>query len=264
MNEKKVYRSYSQLSSYHRCPEAYRLARIEKVPETPAAWLPHGTAVHAAGEAYEKSGRNLNEAEVIQIFKDEYIKDTNKLLDKTPNPGQWFNSGRYEGKEDIERRYLLGQEHVVNYISYYQKHPDEVIWIDNNGNPAIENEFNIELEGVPVRGFIDAVINIGDLLTVVRDTKTGATPGTTEQLTLYSMAVEIENPGIQIDQGDYLMTKTGRVSKPHDVTSGKSRDQLTLDFITMDTAVKNGDFPANPSPENCRRCPVAQSCKFRM
>lgn len=44
--------SFSAVSNWLHCGEAYRLARIERVKRRPGVWFPAGTAVHAAVESY--------------------------------------------------------------------------------------------------------------------------------------------------------------------------------------------------------------------
>lgn len=45
-------RSYSQFNNWLECPQAYRLARICRVPRRPGVWFPAGTATHASIERY--------------------------------------------------------------------------------------------------------------------------------------------------------------------------------------------------------------------
>lgn len=46
-----AHRSFSQLSTYLKCPHQYMLSKIAGVPERPAVYLVAGNAVHAALEA---------------------------------------------------------------------------------------------------------------------------------------------------------------------------------------------------------------------
>src|ERR1051326_257854 len=139
-------RSYSQLGAYDRCPYMYYLERVEKVWQRPAAWLPMGTAVHEAAEAWGLSGKTMD-LEVAQIvFENVYQRETNKYLADTPNPNYWFRSGPYKGPEDIVRRYNLGREHVARYIAWYQKHPEQVPFRLANGTPARSEEHTSELQ----------------------------------------------------------------------------------------------------------------------
>jgi ATP-dependent helicase/DNAse subunit B len=41
------HRSFSQLTTYQRCPLQYYLSKVQQVPEKPAVYLVAGHAVHA-------------------------------------------------------------------------------------------------------------------------------------------------------------------------------------------------------------------------
>lgn len=67
-------------------------------------------------------------------------------------------SGPYGGAADLERRYGIGLEQVAKYVDYATRAELEVVWITPDGTPAIELAFDIDLDGILIRGFIDAVI----------------------------------------------------------------------------------------------------------
>jgi len=261
------YRSWSQLEQYTACPYRYYLARIERVWKRPAAWLPMGTAVHYAAEMWEKSGRKAQPVVVRAWFKEKYREAVNEYLEETPNARFWQASGRYTGDLDIPRRYEVGLAHVDRYLDWYQKHPEEVIWITPDGTPAIELEFNLDLGGVEVRGMLDqAVVVQTDRFAsqsrnvIARDIKTGNSPGKVEQLSLAGMAVTTADKNAQATHGDFFMTKTGYPTYPYDLINV---DVLTEQFLTLDENIRAGDFPATPDDAKCARCDVADSCKFK-
>lgn len=49
-----VSRSYSSFTSWLSCGKSWQLARVVKVPETPAWYLVGGSAVHSATEAEDR------------------------------------------------------------------------------------------------------------------------------------------------------------------------------------------------------------------
>lgn len=257
-------RSYSQLNEYGRCAYAYFLGRVERVWQRPAFWLPMGTAVHEACEKWERSGRILSIEQAQVWYKKAYARESNEMLQETPNMSFWESSGPYAGPQDAERRFQVGQQHVANYIRYYEdkKHWKEEIWVAPDGTEAIELQFNIDLGGVKVRGFIDAMIEHPTMGVIPRDTKTGATPGDDTQIKTYALACE-ELAGIDILYGDFFMTKTGKPTVPYDLTR-TSREELVDMYGTMDQGVKDEKFDPTPSPDLCRRCSVRDSCTFRM
>lgn len=252
-------RSYSQLSAYQRCPEAYRLVRIEKVKERPAAWAPMGTAVHAAVEKYEKASGDIPVDEIYKEAINVYVKEINESLDKTPDLGEWFNSGPYGGASDIERRYNLLRRHVDNYLEYAHKPDTKPIYTTDDGELAVELAFDVEIGGVQVTGRIDQVRDIGDYLEP-EDVKSGAEPGGIDQLTTYAVALE-QTTGRDVTQGAFLMTKTGKpVRFP---ITNQDKETLAVAFSVMDAAVSRGDFPAKPEKKMCERCPVAKFCVYK-
>jgi putative RecB family exonuclease len=254
------HRSVSQLKLYERCPYAYKLSRIDKVWQRPAAWLAQGSAVHEAAEAFERSGRTMTVPDTQEVFKTSYEQHINAACEITPNFQVWFSSGRYGGQVDIERRYLIGLEQVEKYIRWYDTHPEEVIWVAADGTPGIELGFDIDLDGVLVRGFIDAVIDSPAGL-IVRDNKTGNSPGDDFQLGVYGVALAesygIEPPSV----GDYWMGKSGKPTRPYDIAAW-TRDRVSEAFRVLEVNIQAGRFDPLPDTAKCRFCDVASFCPY--
>ncbi|QXO13350.1 Cas4 exonuclease [Mycobacterium phage Trooper] len=292
ITEKKLpLRSVSQINQYTRCPMAYKLARIDKVWARPAAWLPQGTAFHTVAEVYEKAlaeGREMTLERAQEIFREEYAKDIGELCSETPNFDWWFHSGPYNGERDIERRFHIGLEQVEKFINWRQD-KGQTIWVTpaivdprcgadeaqvegsdahvkdcvcRPSRPAIELSFNIELDGIKVRGYIDAVVVVNGELRV-RDYKTGNKPGDDFQLGVYALAVSILF-GIEPPKtGDYYMAgKKGKkavVTEPYDLTEW-TREKITERFHEVEARIQAGDFEALPEPDKCNFCDVSYNC----
>lgn len=258
------YRSVSQLNQYLKCPHSYYLQRIERVWQRPAAWLPQGLAVHEAIEEIEKSHRTLTLEKAEEVFKESYAKHTGRLCEDTPNFEYWFASGPYKGEQDIERRFGLGLEQISRYFAWIEKHPNEKPWITPDGDLAIEIGFDVDLDGVRVKGFIDNVTEItlpdGRTIIIVRDVKSGNKPGDDVQLKVYSVVLE-QKYGIEVPQGDYWMGRTGKATHPYNLTL-ITRDEVVEKFHKVDAGIRAGDFPALPDDSKCRFCPVSASCTF--
>src|SRR6516164_8393805 len=88
-----------------------------------------------------------------------------------------------------------------------------------SGTPGIELGFDIDLDGVLIRGFIDAIVvrylEDGTRELVVRDHKTGNNPGDDFQLGVYSVALA-EQFGSMATGGDYWMGRSGKPTYPFD------------------------------------------------
>ncbi|AMW64150.1 exonuclease [Mycobacterium phage EvilGenius] len=285
-------RSVSQINQYTRCPMSYKLARIDKVWARPAAWLPQGTAFHTVAEVYEKAlaeGREMTLERAQEIFKEEYAKDIGELCAETPNFDWWFHSGPYNGERDIERRFHIGLEQVEKFINWRQD-KGQTIWvapaivdprcgadeaqvggltsthIEDCGckpsRPAIELSFNIELDGIKVRGYIDAVVVVNGELRV-RDYKTGNKPGDDFQLGVYALAISILFGVEPPRTGDYYMAgKKGKkavITEPYDLTEW-TRERITERFHEVEAHIQAGEFPALPESDKCNFCDVSYSC----
>jgi len=257
------YRSVSQYKTYTACPYQYYLQRIERAPQRPAAWLAQGTADHAAFEAYERSGRTMTLEDMQAVYSESYDEEINKICENTPDFDTWFASGPYGGRADTERRYQLGMDQCKRYIDWYEKHPQEVIWIAPDGTPGIELGFDIDLDGVQVKGYIDAVVvnaDYGIEAPIVRDNKTGNLPGDDFQLATYAVALN-KTYSTDIALGDYWMGRTGKPTFSYDLSEW-TEERLTDAFGQMDEGVRNEHFDPDPEPAKCRFCSVAQSCKY--
>ena len=258
----RIHRSVSQYNQYEKCPYSYKLDRIDKVWSRPAAWLAQGSAVHVAGEMYERSGREMTLAEMEDIFRESYAEEITKYTEETPNFEYWFRSGPYGGERDIERRYGIGLEQCGKYKTWYDKHPNEVIWISEDGTPGIEIGFDVDLDGVPVRGYIDAVIldeETGEI--TVRDNKTGNTPGDDFQLGTYKVALEIEYGLEGIEHGDYWMGRSGKPTYPYKIGEW-TKERITEEFHKLEENIQAGRFEAKPEASKCMFCSVNTSCEF--
>lgn len=279
-----AHRSVSQLKTYEQCPYRYYLSRIAGVWHRPAAWLPQGTAVHEALEVYERSQRKMLLEDVEDVFREAYQTDVSKLCETTPNFEFWFQSGPYGGELDVERRYQLGLDQISRYFTWIDNHPEEVIWIAPDGTLGIELGFDIDLDGVRVKGCIDQVVEVDGRL-LIRDHKTGNKPGDDFQLGAYAVAIA-ETYGIDPPAtGDYWMGRTGKATKQFDL-SAWSRDRVATKFRWLEEQIQTARFDPKPGctelegfnpevwdsskflpkpdAEVCRFCDVRSSCDFAM
>lgn len=257
------YRSWSQLSDWEKCPEAYRLKRVEKVWSRPAAWLPFGTAVHHGIEGWEKSGRTMDVAQAVDLAEVKYRDEVNRYLTESPNAETWFASGQYRGPEDIVRRQAKIKEHVWAYTRYHEdpKHEGKPIYVDTgvetedpvNPTLAVELPFNVKIGDVQVRGFIDKVEQVQ-----VVDVKTGSSsPGDGSQLKVYQLALR-DQYGIEVPKGSYFLTAKGRPGRVKDLS--KISEQALVDrFGALEEGVKAEAFDPKPG-DHCVRCDVNESC----
>lgn len=254
------HRSVSQYNSFNRCAYAYKLQRIDKVWQRPASWLSQGLGVHVALEEWERSGRTLSIEKLVELYQEEFARSIDEQAEDTPNFEFWFGSGPYRGPEDIERRFAVGEDQLRRMVAWAEDHPDQKPWVTPEGEPAIEFEFLVDLGGVPVKGFIDLIVDSPDGL-IVRDYKTGARPGDIFQLATYAEAVRIKH-GETPELGDYFMGKAGKPTKTIRITE-QDREEVHKGFEQLEKDIQAEKFEPNPSRNVCAMCSVKDSCEFR-
>lgn len=249
------YRSVSQVNDME-CGYRYYLSRVLRVWRKPAAWLAQGTAFHEAVERFEKSGRVMTPAEVVEAFSEAYDREIGLMSDITPNHSVWFASGPYRGAEDIERRYGLGTDQIAKYLDYVVAHPeDEISSVD--GTPLVEAEYAVNFGDVEVRGYIDQVV-----LWTPRDLKTGKEPGSEFQLATYAWALNLKYD-IPVTTGDYWMAQKGGPTKPYDLTEWSLQELVDI-YGEADQKIREERFDPNPSEKVCTFCDVSSSCPFSL
>lgn len=263
--ERTAVRSVSQLNQYERCPYAYYLSRLRRPRawQRPAAWLPQGTAFHAALEAVARSNFTMPLEAAQAVFAEEYHKEASRMCGITPNLDWWFKSGPYGARKDLPRRFELGLEQVARFYNWTSNHPDEVIWIAPDGTPGIELRFDIELDRVKITGFIDSVIVDEDGELRVRDYKSGKSPGDDFQLGVYSVAVQQQFGSPAIVVGDYWMGASGKPTYPYDL-SDWTPETVGAAFRELEDNLRAERFDPKPEADKCRFCDVSDACRYRM
>ncbi|MEF3112436.1 RecB family exonuclease [Streptomyces chrestomyceticus] len=264
----RIPRSHSQYTSYAQCGEMYRLERVARVASDPAGWFVQGTAVHAAIEAYERSGRTLTTAEAIAHFERSWRQELAAGREVCADLTQWRTGGRKTATKDLDDRKALGAHQVADYIAYTEDAgAAEQVWTTPDGRLAVELPFTIQLGDVPVRGVIDQVVSTPYGLTV-RDIKTGTkAPASSLQLALYRRALR-ETFGVDVIWGDFwICARLGRSPKrggptdPIDLTT-IDQDWLSGQYAAMDAAQRHGVYLASPG-DHCRACGVQRHCKAK-
>ncbi|WP_344580523.1 PD-(D/E)XK nuclease family protein [Nonomuraea roseoviolacea] len=251
------HRSVSQLTSYAGCGEAYRLERVAKVPQTPAAWFAQGTAVHEAVERWERTYREHSPEQAQAWYYDAWEREIEAALAVEPDLSKWQAPGRTKPDTDLKNRMVRGADQVAGYIAYALQ--DRLAPIEYEpGEPSTEVPFTLDLDGVRVIGSIDLILADRHGRLLVRDIKTGSRlPTSPIQLAVYAVAVE-DLLGDRPFWGDYFMCKNNAPTDPIPLRNF-TREDVARWFVQMDRSEKAGNYLPNPG-DRCKTCGVRRYC----
>jgi RecB family exonuclease len=164
--------SYTQISTYLSCPLGYKLQYIDGLKPKDKWYFSFGSTLHLCAEHFfkVKVPPPLSLDELLDFYERNWI------------------SKAYESAEEEAKYRAYGREILTEFWRIH--HPDFRMPL------AVERMFNIDIDGVKLRGFIDRVDKLASGKLAVIDYKSSQGLFTGEdlekdlQLTLYQLAVE--------------------------------------------------------------------------
>lgn len=264
MTERKYSRSVSQLKSYSRCSEAFRLERMvrPRLPRRPASWLAGGTAFQDAADDWEKTERRYDLAEMVKEY---YWREIDKLKEEQPDLSYWIKPPRSTVEKDIENRLNSAVEKwVPNYLRYAEEGEWE-IWRDPFGDLALEVGCTWEFPGgVTINLGIDRILYWPEKdICTIEDIKTGNREKDCRQLGLYGFvankifADDLPRP---IEHMRYWYAKDGAVGD-WESTNRWTEAYLDAEYSALNRGIQNKVFVANPG-DQCGICGVEPWCRL--
>ena len=187
--------SYSKLSLFETCPHAYFITYVLKQRSPDNIYSTLGSTFHDLVEGMQQG--EIENEEAVERFIDDV--EFNEIL------GLKFMS------EKVKNNYVNS---IVHFLKHFKPLDGEKI--------EIEKEFELELEGFKLMGFIDMIIHRSDGTIDIYDFKTSSLyskkdlPDKAKHLLIYALAMEDE--GFKINSvswymGKYAVIKTKRGSK---------------------------------------------------
>ncbi|HEY54834.1 MAG TPA: PD-(D/E)XK nuclease family protein [Dehalococcoidia bacterium] len=164
--------SYSQISLYQSCPLCYKLRYIDGLEEKEKGYFSFGTTMHEAAEYFYR----------VKVPPPPSLEELLRFYEQN-----WHPEG-YESADEEANYKVYGREMLARFWEIHR--PDFRLPI------AVEWMFNIDIEGVKLRGFIDRVDKLDSGGLAIIDYKTDRELFTKDylaqnlQLTLYQLAVE--------------------------------------------------------------------------
>lgn len=262
MSDHKTYtRSVSQLKSVTKCGESFAISRGfrgERPPKRPWAQTVAGSAFHEMIVAWERSERSTDPLALFETF---WESELEKAKEEQPDLALWMRAPRVKSGEAslkaVYKRFV--EKDVPDYIARCREADWELFKLPD-GSPALEIEFEIDLEGITVRGYIDRIQWWPSAkMVAVEDTKTGNIDGEVDsrQLGLYRLGAE-EVYDIDLTHGRYWFTKLDRGSDWVDLTR-YSREKLAEDYRKLTEIIQQDLLLPNPG-KHCQLCDVRPWC----
>ncbi len=236
---------------------AFKLEKLDKAPQAPAAWIAEGNAFHEAIDWWEQGGRAATPAQISEYATTVYHGEIGALQMRQPDLGMWLRSGMRKPETDIQKRLEQVREAVAHYATVVLTEPWKPMELPD-GSPASEVPFEIKLtDTLGLRGQIDMVMEWPDGSLRVRDYKTGSKLPGKMQLRVYRLALA-EVLGIDVRYGDYWLSKKGLIDGPHDI-SDQTREHLVSYFAALDRGAQERVFLPNVG-DHCTPCAVSRFC----
>lgn len=261
--------SWTQLSTYDGCGEAYRLKYVERVkPTIPQGALLGGISVHEAIRAGEPEEwwrwfpppkhPQIDQHPLLATFRAELVQ---RVVDAggsdavrwTRQDGLWWF---YHGGPSMMRRYAFVRQTD-------ERHGVRVFNQDGDTNAGVEIEVTFVLpSGKQVTGRIDVFLVSSPVGPLIRDYSTGKPGGKNPiQMALYRRALQ-EGPGIDARYGEAVYLRS--------TENATLREVIDLDpymplvdrkFDSFERGIQHDVYPLREG-WMCKGCQVRLHCPF--
>ena len=195
------------------------------------------------------------------IWNESFIEQIAEVEEKSgTNPTDWRVGGRSsKANPDKENKAWWdenGRKMFYDFINAWSESGFE-IWVSPQGVPGIEIGFNNNFGDVPVRGFADAVVKVGNDVAVI-DFKTGNyMPDSSIQLGVYASLMEMQF-GFRPTKGYYYSARKAQFIESPGLERW-SIPVLTELFAQFERGIQNEIFLPNIGM-SCGTCGVKDYC----
>ena len=232
--------SYSQISLYQTCPLSYKLQYIDRLETKDKGYFSFGTTMHACAEYFFK----------VKVPPPPSLEELLQFYDRN-----WLSAGYTSAEEEASYK-AYGRELLAKFWEIHQpgfRMPIAVEWM-----------FNIDIEGIKLKGFIDRVDKLDSGGLAIIDYKTDRELFTKDylarnlQLTLYQMAVA-QSWFLPVERLTlyHFRTNTPCSCPPREPARIEEARRLVLEVAE---GIAAGRFPATES-ERCP-CDFPEHCPY--
>jgi putative RecB family exonuclease len=232
--------SFTQISLYRSCPLCYKLQYIDGLKTKERSYFSFGNTMHICAERFFR----------VNTPPPPSLPELLEYYDQN-----WLSQG-YESSEEEARYKDFGRDILTRFW--------EIHSADFRLPVAIEHNFNIDIEGIKLRGFIDRVDKLESGGLAIIDYKTNKELFTADylasdlQLTIYQMAAE-QTWRMPVERLTlyHLRSNTPCNCLPRGPVQLDQARQLILNVAE---GINRGDFPAVEGPF-CP-CDFAEHCPY--
>ncbi len=232
--------SHSSISMYQTCPQKWKFRYIDKVPQLPKPYFSFGKSVHAGLEfLFSKANETFPTIEALI----------------TSYRNQWLSEG-YETSAQ-EKWFFQEGERILK--GFYIKHHHEYKNVHQ-----VELKFTIDIDGVPMLGYIDRIDEIANGKLSIVDYKTGKAFDKSRvrkdpQLTLYQIAVrEMLGKEVELLTLYHLNSLTPLTVPAHPLSQ---EQELRSVVVQVAQGISENKFDPKPDEKgHCQWCDYVQIC----
>lgn len=244
------YISYSQYSSYTRCPRSWYLSKVRKAEEKQTWYIPIGSAVHTAVEHYLKG----EDHDLTEIF----YELISRQMSIEPDTSKWLFGGAAENPIVEDKALDRANECYYNALTFLEDVEVHEIEYDASGTlPGLD---------IPIKGYIDIIGEHKKYGEVIIDWKTGSQkPKDNFQLETYKALLmqtkySCEPPG-SYNKGLWAMlSPNASKARPVDLSLVSPKD-VGAKYQAVYEQMERKLYKTNAG-YNCRFCFNQENCKL--
>lgn len=239
------YISYSQYSSYTRCPRSWYLSKVRKAEEKQTWYIPIGSAVHTAVEHYLRG----EDHDLTEIF----YELISRQMSIEPDTSKWLFGGAAENPIIEDKALDRANECYYNALTFLEDVEVYEIEYDASGTlPGLD---------IPIKAYIDILGEHKKYGSVIIDWKTGSQkPKDNFQLETYKALIHVGgsphyNTGLWA-----MLSPNASKARPVDLSNVSPKD-VGAKYQAVYEQMQRKLYKTNAG-YNCRFCFNQENCKL--
>jgi len=239
--------SYSQFSTYTKCPRSWYLGKVRQAEEKQTWYIPIGSAVHDAVELHLQGDPMLP-----STLEDVFYHYIRKQMQIEPDLSKWLAGGPEAAPITHEKALRRA---VECYEKALQELEDIEVW-------EVEYDASGSLPGlsVPVKAYVDIIGEHKKKGPVIWDWKTGSTkPDNFQLITYQALLMEQEGSRVLPNHGRYVMLAPGAPSTRYVDLSEVDPTEVGKKYQAVVDRIEGKHYEAKAG-FNCRFCFQAENC----